>query len=588
MQVSRLTHSHFRNAYGILCSIMPKLGDRDGLYPTYCRVPCGGSTNLHSHFESELFYIINGSGLMTIGPEEEKVTTGDLIRIPSSATHQLKNIGTNDLIFLSVYSEDFATCFLPNLIIITSAPPTPNGPLHLGHISGPYLASDIIARYLRLRSLDVWTHTGTDDHQNYIHEKAYSRQMAPENFRNQMRLRIQKGFEALGITFNEFIEPKIDNCYQNKIMVFVLRAIDLKIIQKELIELPYCTLCNEILVDAQINGICPFCEAACQGVCEHCGIAVPPFALKNVICTRCNSLADKKWCSVYTFELTKYLPAIKNELDHLILSPRLRDLVDRVLLMKDFKILLTYPGSSHGLTLLGSDQILHVWFEMAAHYEQFALSQKFWIHCFGFDNSFFYLLFIPSLLRAMNPMAKLPDAVITNDFLQLEGSKFSTSREHALWADEVNDNVDHLRLYLTLYRPSAFAEDFSMEKYQHFSLNLETQLHQLKSRAKIVAKQNRDKVMLQKLIDCNRATRDMEFFLSPTIADLRHASRNLVTFMDLTLQSKDTGPSERMMLHTLATIMSPFMPQEAEQLFILLEVNSVCWAKDWSELYAIT
>ncbi|MBX3708662.1 MAG: class I tRNA ligase family protein [Gammaproteobacteria bacterium] len=588
MQISRLKYSQFNESYGIFCSFLPRLSDRDGLYPTFCRILRGGNTIAHTHFEPELFYIVSGCGLMTIDDETEKVYAGDLIRIPSLSSHKLKNIGIEDLIFLSVYSEDTETPLLPTSVIITSAPPTPNGPLHLGHISGPYLASDILARYLRLRSLNVYSHSGTDDHQNYIHEKANSLRIAPENFRKQMRSRIQNGFATMRITFNEFIEPKTDSDYQNKILDFAQRAIELKVIEKEFVELPYCTYCDETLIDSRINGSCPFCKEASHGICENCGIVVPPYDLKNATCSRCNSPADKKTFSVYTFELNKYLPAIQKELSQLSLCPRLQDLIKHARSMNHLKILLTYPDiSGQGLTLPGSNQILHAWFEMAAHYEQFALNQTFWVHCFGFDNSFYYLLFIPALLRAISPQAKLPNAVITNDFLQLEGLKFSTSRKHAVWADEFSGNIDHLRMYLSFYRPSIFASDFSNEKFQHFSLDLEKQLQHLNQRAQIVAKQKLERVSPQKIIDCNRITRDMEFFLSPTHFDLRRASRQLFSLIDLTLQAKRTGSSERLMLHTLATLMSPFMPKESKNLFDSLEENSPIWVKDWSKIYAI-
>src|SRR5438128_254848 len=106
MQITRLPQAQFSDAYGILCSSLPNQGDRDGLYPTFCRIPTGGKTIAHAHFESELFYIVNGVGLMKLQDKSETVGAGDLIRIPSFAKHELNNIGTQEMIFLSVYSED--------------------------------------------------------------------------------------------------------------------------------------------------------------------------------------------------------------------------------------------------------------------------------------------------------------------------------------------------------------------------------------------------------------------------------------------------------------------------------------------------
>lgn len=119
-----------------------------------------------------------------------------------------------------------------------------------------------------------------------------------------------------------------------------------------------------------------------------------------------------------------HLKAINADLNRLSLSPRLRELVSKVQSGANSKILVAYPSDA-GLIIPETDLAIHVWFEMAAHYESFATQTKTWIHCFGFDNSFYYLLFIPALLRAMNPEAKLPDYVLTNEFLLLDGAKFS-------------------------------------------------------------------------------------------------------------------------------------------------------------------
>ena len=251
--------------------------------------------------------------------------------------------------------------------------------------------------------------------------------------------------------------------------------------------------------------------------------------------------------------------------------------------MKDLKVLLTFPAASeHELRLPETDQALHVWFEMAAHYEGFSLADQSWIHCFGFDNSFYYLLFIPSLLRALNSQAKLPDAVITNEFLLLDGMKFSTSREHAIWADEFNGNTDHLRLYLSLHRPATLQCDFKIEKFRSFSADLEAQLQILKQRAKCVAQKSKNKTPQTALLNCNRFTRDMELFLSPKNFDPRRASRHLLALIDVTIHSSEDASGERLMLQALGTLMSPFMPNESEALLEALNESSRMWFTDWA------
>ncbi len=557
------------------------------LYPTFCRILAGEKSDAHSHFESELFFIISGDGLIIINNESQPVHLGDLIRIPSFANHVIHNTGKNDLTFLSIYSEEVVIAPLPHTTLITSAPPTPNGSLHLGHISGPYLASDIMTRYLRLRSLNVLNCSGTDDHQNYVLEKAHSLKIKTEDFRKDMRRRIQKGLETFHIELDQFIEPKVDEIYQNRILDFVQRAIKSGIVELEDYEFPYCTRCKHTLVDSLLNAFCPYCSEPSRGACEQCGIVVPPHHLCHITCSRCNQPAEKKHTSVYTFDLCKYLPLIQNDLAQLALSPNLKNLISRVTCINPLKIILTHPNElEYGIRLPRTNQTIHVWFEMAAHYEQFALGQEYWVHCFGFDNSFYYLLFIPSLLRAINQHAKLPNQVVSNEFLLLDELKFSTSSNHAIWADQFSGNIDHLRLFLTLYRPSTQATNFSLEQFQKFSADLKRQLEHLNERAHVVTKQ-KTHINPQQLIEGNRVTRDMERFLSPTLYDLRRASRHLISFMDYAQQTIGTDSNERLMLHILATLMMPFMPNESKHLFDSLDEYSRTWTNDWSTLYEI-
>lgn len=588
MMISRLEQAVFYPSYGIFCSAVEKIGDRDGHYSTFCRILPGNSTIPHAHFEPELFYIIQGVGFMTIDGVQNKVYAGTLIRIPAFKGHTLQNIGQDELVFLSVYTEDLEVPMLPSSALITAAPPTPNGPLHLGHISGPYLASDILSRYLRMRGLAVLSHCGTDDHQNYLYEKAQNLKVSAECFRRDMRARIQRGFERLTIQFDEFIEPKTDQTYKNHVLDFMQRAIAKNIIKEEEIALPYCIHCQHALVDVLIEAVCPSCNAKSHGACEQCGIVVPPWQLQHAICSRCKRPADEKVSTLYVFPLQEYLPVVLQQLSNLSLPMAMQMLVKRAANMNNLTVLLTYPASDHeGVIWPESNEVLHVWFEMAAHYERFALNSNCWIHCFGFDNGFYYLLFIPALLYAMHEKTMLPDVVITNQFLQLEERKFSTSQMHAIWADEFIGNVDHLRLYLCLHRPAERPDNFSECDFTYFSCKLEKQLQNLEERARNVASVSKTGVLPSVMMTCNRAMKQMEYLLSPSIFDLRKASREFINFIDFTLDAVQLDNSERILLHVLATLMSCFMPRESARLAKALGERELFWLRDWSHVYEI-
>jgi len=581
MQIFRSQNAKFTEAYDVLCaSVVSTSKSRSALSPTVCKVLPGTKTAPHAHFEPELFFIVEGTGRITIDCETAEVQPGDIIQIPAYAQHTMTSTSSTDLIFLSVYSEDVDLPSLPIQALVTSAPPTPNGPLHLGHISGPYLAADMISRYLRSRSAQVLTHSGTDDHQNYVSERANALGLEPETFRLQMRKRIQSCLTAMQIDVDEFIEPKTSVSYQTQIQEFAKRAIERQVIVKKSVDLPHCASCEHALVDALISGTCPICKEESRGGCEACGTVVPPHQLLHPHCSRCGNAAQLISTEVYVFELSQYLSSICTELTKLHLPQNLQNLCAAVARAKNVEVIVSHPALE-GIPLPGTDQTLHVWFEMAAHYEKFATSGNFWIHCFGFDNSFYYLLFIPALLKAMNPNAKLPNAVLTNEFLTLDGLKFSTSRGHAIWADELDANSDHVRVFLSYQRPSHRQSDFSLDEFRSFSARLEVQLRELHDRARRVGKQDSE-VDLTILTKCNRFTKDMESFFAPTTFEPRLASRRLLSFIDETLHLQMGGRSECMMIHALALAMAPIMPLSTKSLLEALDKKNFEWITDFS------
>ncbi len=574
-------NSEFHKAYGILCSCasVPKETQRPGVFPTFCKIPGMGNSIRHRHFESEIFFIIQGHGQMRIENESVDVSAGDLIQIPSGHFHELINTDFEELQFLSVYSENRdAPSFAPQYNI-TSAPPTPNGPLHLGHMSGPYLSADILTRYLRQKGSQVSLISGTDDHQNYVAFQAQKLNQAPQTFRSSMRTRIINGFKSLNIHHDEFTEPKMESDYKAQVQSFFQRAIDKSIIQKEQILFPHCETCANFLVDAAIIGNCPDCQNPSHGSCENCGVVVMPNELHNIRCAICpgsDKIPKLKKASVYTFHLGRNLPLIVSDLNKLETSSKIKNLIQKMLHRKNAKVLVSHPDpENHGIAIPSSQQSIHVWFEMAATYEKFAISPKKWISCFGFDNSFYYLLFIPSVLKAVNQESRFPDHVITNDFLNLEGSKFSTSRNHALWADDfladASAKADTLRFFLALHRPSTKTSDFSKLEFYRFAKDLEGTTDRLIFRAKSLSKVPTDSEIESD--ECKRLLRDLELCLGPVNFNPRQATRKILTLIDLILEFQGSSKTELKMLETLSEALIPIMPDFSRELLLALRSN---------------
>src|SRR4051812_31116653 len=140
MILQHVRPEEFENAYGILCRRgYPVFEAATPFGATWCPGEPGGSTAPHPHPDGETFFILEGAGQMRIGDETQALAAGSVVFIPAFRDHVLTNGSTEaPLVFLSVYWEELAEP--PERVLISSAPPTPNGDLHLGHLSGPYLA----------------------------------------------------------------------------------------------------------------------------------------------------------------------------------------------------------------------------------------------------------------------------------------------------------------------------------------------------------------------------------------------------------------------------------------------------------------
>ena len=581
----------YTDAYGIKCASPASLLSRQGVYPTFCQIAPGKESTFHAHFEEEVFYIIQGSGRMTIEDQDFAASKGDLIRIPPHSHHTLHNSGDQTLIYLSVYSEDLQVAPIAARALVTAAPPTPNGPVHLGHMSGPYLAADIINRYLKLRGSDSQSYTGTDDHQNYVALAAQKKRQDTLLFRNEMRARIEKGFERVDIQFDMLYSPLTDNEYQTQVRNFFVHAAERQVIIKESLQLPYCTTCAHTLRDGLVSGKCPQCRNGSSGTCESCGIVFTPDLLLDAQCSVCQRPASSRATEVFTFDVRPGLDALIPELeDSYDLPPHVLKMFAAVAAHKQHKIIVAYPADEKpAKEITYHSHAIHVWFEMAAHFSTLAKQDQTWIHAFGFDNSFHYLLFIPTLWRAIDPVAKLPDSVVINEFLNLEGQKFSTSRNHAIWIDESRGNSDHLRLFLASHRPQEAEDNFSASAFDSFSkdlhakfLRLETLIHNERS----VAGSLSDAKSVQKALHAaNRFTRDIEHHLSFATLDLRRAAHRLLEFIDVTSsRTSYHHQADLLLVRALIVALKPFMPRESDRLAAELQTALVPkkWVTDWA------
>ena len=377
---------------------------------------------------------------------------------------------------------------------VTAALPYANGPVHIGHLAGVYVPADIYVRYLRLKGREVMFVGGSDEHGVPVTIRAKKEGITVQDVVDRYHGIIKTSFEDFGISFDVYSRTTSDIHHKFASDFFRKLYDDGKLVEKT--EEQYCdAVTGEFLTDRNIVGTCPRCgaEGAYGDQCEKCGATLSPSELinptnKNNPGNPLELRATKNWylpLGDYQEWLKKWIleghkewrsnvyGQCKSWLD-MDLQPRAmtRDL--------DWGIPVPVEGAE--------DKVLYVWFDAPIGYisntkelcdnepEKWGTWQKWWqdegsrlIHFIGKDNIVFHCLIFPTMLKAHGGYI-LPDNVPSNEFLNLEGNKISTSKNYAVWLNEYLEELpnrqDELRYVLTANAPETKDNDFTWADFQ--------------------------------------------------------------------------------------------------------------------------
>ncbi len=377
---------------------------------------------------------------------------------------------------------------------VTSALPYANGPVHIGHLAGVYVPADIYVRYLRLKGRDVIFIGGSDEHGVPVTIRAKKEGITVQDVVDRYHGIIKKSFEDFGISFDIYSRTTSDIHHKFAADFFRKLYDDGKLVEK--VEKQYCdAVTGEFLTDRNIVGTCPRCGAdgAYGDQCEKCGATLSPSELINP--TNKNNpgnpleLRDTKnwylplgdhqeWLKEWILEGHKEWRSnvygqCKSWLD-MDLQPRAmtRDL--------DWGIPVPVEGAE--------GKVLYVWFDAPIGYisntkelcdrepEKWGTWQQWWqdddtrlVHFIGKDNIVFHCLIFPTMMKAHGGYI-MPDNVPSNEFLNLEGNKISTSKNYAVWLNEYLEELpnrqDELRYVLTANAPETKDNDFTWADFQ--------------------------------------------------------------------------------------------------------------------------
>ena len=377
---------------------------------------------------------------------------------------------------------------------VTAALPYANGGVHIGHLAGVYVPADIYVRYLRLKKQEVMFIGGSDEHGVPVTIRARKEGITVQEVVDRYHNLIKKSFEDFGISFD--IYSRTTSKIHHKFASDFFRTLYDK---HELVEKTEEQFCDEVtgefLTDRNIVGTCPRCgaEGAYGDQCEKCGATLSPEELINP--TNKNNPGHglvKKATKNWYLPLNKWQDWLKQWIleDHKEWRPNVygqckswldMDLQPRAMTRDlDWGIPVPVEGAE--------GKVLYVWFDAPIGYisntkelcdaqpEKWGPWQKWWqdptsrlVHFIGKDNIVFHCIVFPTMLKAHGDYI-LPDNVPSNEFLNLENDKISTSRNWAVWLHEYlvdfPGKQDVLRYVLTANAPETKDNNFTWKDFQ--------------------------------------------------------------------------------------------------------------------------
>ena len=375
---------------------------------------------------------------------------------------------------------------------VTTALPYANGPLHLGHVAGVYIPADIYVKYLKAKGEDVVFIGGTDEHGVPISIKAKNEGVTPKEVVDRYHNIIKDSLKGLGVSLDYFGQTSSKEHYETSSEWFKKLSDD-GVFREEVSQQYYDEENNQFLADRYITGDCPECkkEGAYGDQCEKCGATLNATDLINPKSALSGNKPVLKDTKHWFLPLDKFEPWLKEWIEEMkpVLKAnvygQVKSWLDSGLHQRAITRDLDWgvPVPVEG----GEGKVLYVWFDAPIGYVSFTKQllendsnrnwEDYWkkdgdsqlVHFLGKDNIVFHSVIFPSMLKSMGDYI-LPQNVPANEFLNLEGEKFSTSKNWAVWLDDFltdfPDKTDVLRYVLCSILPEQKDADFTWADFQ--------------------------------------------------------------------------------------------------------------------------
>ncbi len=387
----------------------------------------------------------------------------------------------------------------PRRLMMTSALPYANGPIHIGHVAGAYLPGDIRARYERMAGNDVLWVCGSDEHGAAITLRAKKDGLTPRDIVDRYHEEMQAAFQGLDLSFDHYSRTSSPRHHQNA-QEFFKTLLDKGSFEVKTEAQFYDPEAQQFLADRYIIGTCPKCEAdgAYGDQCEKCGSALSPTDLIQPKSTLSGATPVLKDTTLWYLPMGRHESWLKEYIEKGLfegkphhdpqtwkahVTGQCRSWIDGGLQSRAMTRDLDWGVP---VPVEGADgKVLYVWLDAPIGYitatmewaEQNGQNWRDWwqsketelVHYIGKDNIVFHCLIFPILLREHGDY-NLPTNVPANAFMNLEGDKISTSRNWAVWVSEYLEQFpgksDEMRYVLASIMPEQKDSEFTWADYR--------------------------------------------------------------------------------------------------------------------------
>ncbi len=520
-------------------------------------------------------------------------------------------------------------------ILVTSALPYANGPIHLGHLAGAYLPADVYVRYQRMKQRDVVFICGTDEHGVPIAIAAEKEGITPQQVVDRYYADHLDTFTRFGVSFDNFSRTSLPVHHETAAELF-RTVYDKGYMVERGIQQFFCESCSRFLADRFVEGKCPRCgqEGARGDQCEKCGSSLEQTELINPYCKVCGHtpvLRDTKHLFLklneFQARLEEWLAAKPEWKENVLNYCRgwFKEGLGERAVTRDLKWGIRVPVKGY------EDKVIYVWFEAPIGYisstkewaqkkGQPELWKKYWldpktrlIHFIGKDNIVFHAIIWPAMLMACETIV-LPSEITANEFLNLQGEKLPTSRNDAVWLSDYLSKfpADALRYYLAVNAPENKDADFTWTDFQlRNNGELADILGNFVNRTLTFAKRqfngvpargemdDLDRSMVAALEKAPQEIGDLleHFELRRAVVRLMDVARFANKYFNdqqpwatLKTDRKKCATTINICLHavqSLAALMEPFLPFSAEKVWAMLGHSSTVHQQAWDGIAAL-